>query len=400
MMTDRPEELGFDPASLERAFAVVRRFVDEQRIPGAVATAGSVHGMLTPRGYGYRSLVPERQPISADTIFDCASLTKVVVTTTLTLMLLEAGIVRLDDAVGRWIPEFVQHGPDPDRESKERITLRHLLTHTSGLSSWAPLYADPALAGDGRSPVGGDVREGQPSAPAAGSAYESAYDRVIAAVCRQPLAHRPGTTVEYSCLGFILLGEIIRRLKNAGLDTLAAASIFAPLAMADATYNPPPGLRPRIAATELIDGLPLVGVVHDENARAMGGVSGNAGLFATAADLGRFALMLLGKGRLGDVRLHSPAALEEATRDHTGHLGTSRGLGWVVKGTAPYSSAGDLFSPQSFGHTGFTGTSLWVDPVRGIFAILLTNRVHPTRENDAMIRRLRALFHNAVAASV
>src|SRR5690606_38923059 len=134
-------------------------------------------------------------------------------------------------------------------------------------------------------------------------------------------------------------------------------------------------------------------------ARSMGGVSGNAGLFSTAEDLGRFALMLLGKGRAGDVRLLSPAAIEEAVRDHTGHLGDSRGLGWVLKGRAPYSSAGDLFSPESFGHTGFTGTSIWIDPRREIFAVLLTNRVHPTRQNDAHIR-LRALFHNAVAAAV
>lgn len=397
--TDRPAELGFDPSSLEKAFAVVRRYVDEERIPGAVATVGSPAGMLAPRAYGWRSLAPQRLPMAADTIFDCASLTKVVITTTLTLELLQEGLVRLDDPVGLWIPEFLRNGPKSERESKQGVTLRHLLTHTSGLTSWAPLFQEAAPQAP---PQGIGPDQATTAAPDNLSEKDltiSPYDRVIAAVCRQPLARPPGVAVEYSCLGFILLGEVIRRIKGAPLDALASKSIFAPLGMRDSAYTPPMELRSRIAATELVDGAALLGVVHDENARAMGGVSGNAGLFSTAEDLGRFSLMLLGKGRLGDVRLLSSAAIDEAIRDHTGHLGESRGLGWVVKGTAPKSSAGDLFSPRSFGHTGFTGTSLWIDPDREIFAILLTNRVHPTRQNDAHIR-LRALFHNAVAAAV
>lgn len=424
---EKPQDLGFDAVSLEKAFAVVRRFVDEERIPGAVATVGSPAGVLAPKAYGWRSLIPQRLPVGVDTIFDCASLTKVVVTTTLTLQLIQDGLVRLDDPVGLWIPEFVENGPPSDRESKHRITLRHLLTHTSGLTSWAPLYHAAKPPADAGPPAGveppapGAEPPARGAAPPAhgeeppargaadrarspsssdGGADTTAYQRVLAAVCRQPLARPPGAAVEYSCLGFILLGEIIRRIRGVSLDVLAAREIFTPLGMADSAYNPSPRLHQRIAATEVVDGHPILGVVHDENARAMGGVSGNAGLFSTAIDLGRFALMLLGKGRLGDTCLLSSAAIEASTQDYTSHLGgESRGLGWVIKGRGPYSSAGDLFSPESYGHTGFTGTSLWIDPRREIFAILLTNRVHPTRQNDAHIR-LRALFHNAVAAAV
>lgn len=394
-MTDRPADLGFDPAALERAFGVVHRFVQEERIPGAVTTVGSSAGALYPRAYGYRMLVPHRDPVAVDTLFDCASLTKAVVTTTLALMLIEAGVVRLDDAVAQFLPEFVELGPEPAKKEKSQVTLRHLLTHTSGLRAWAPLYEDPP---EKELTEGPSASELSSSTPAESRALAPA-DRIVRRIFRQPLACPPGAVVEYSCLGFILLGEIIRRLQGAPLDVLARRSIFVPLKMKDAGFNPAPELHERVAATELVDGVPLVGVVHDENARAMGGVSGNAGLFATAEDLCRFAVMLLQKGRLGERRLLSPAAIQEATRDHTGHLGASRGLGWIVKGAAPKSSAGDLFSPESFGHTGFTGTSLWIDPVRGIFAVLLTNRVHPTRANDAHIR-LRPLFHNAVAAAV
>lgn len=395
-MTDRPDDLGFDPVSLEKAFAVVERFVQQGKIPGATACVGSTAGALRPRAYGRLSVEPVGNPVTADTLFDCASLTKVVVTTTLALRLIEEGVVRLDDPVAHFLPEFVEESPEPAREAKSQVTLRHLLTHTSGLAAWAPLYqalpdeAEKSVQDERAARGGGertqDAPEGSPAA------------RIVRRICRQPLVHAPGTVVEYSCLGFILLGEIIQRLKSAPLDELARRWIFAPLGMKNACFNPPPELHGRVAATEVVDGKPLIGVVHDENARSMGGVSGNAGLFATAEDLARFALMLLGKGRLGERRVLSAAALREATRDHTGHLGESRGLGWVVKGLSARSSAGDLFSPESFGHTGFTGTSLWIDPVRGIFAVLLTNRVHPTRANDAHIR-LRALFHNAVAAA-
>lgn len=381
LVTEDPRRVGLDPSCTEKAFGVVRRFVEEGRIPGAVAQIGTAAGALRPRAFGFRQIVPACEPASPDTIFDCASLTKAVVTATLALLALEEGLFRLDDAAGLFVPEFLEGGPAEDREVKQEITIRQLLTHTSGLPAWAPLFESAGNEHDG----------------AAGPSAHPA-ERIVRRLCRQPLAYRPGTAVVYSCLGFILLGEILRRFYGAPLDALARERIFRPLGMQDAQYCPPPAIASRIAATELVGGAPLVGVVHDENARAMGGVSGNAGLFATAMDLSRFAWMMLGRGRFGSSRFLSPAAVAEATRDHTGHLGVSRGLGWAVKGRTAGGSAGDLFSPESFGHTGFTGTSLWIDPARGLFAVLLTNRVHPSRDNDAHWR-LRPLFHNAVAAS-
>lgn len=382
-VTDEPRELGFDETRIERAFGVVRRFVEEGSIPGAVALAGTAAGALAPRAFGYQKLVPEREPASPETIYDCASVTKVVVTTTLALVALESGLLRLDDRVASWVPGFAD-GPGQDPKARSEVTLRHLLTHTSGLTAWAPLF-------EGRKRDDGDE-------PGRGEDAGSLHP-VIRRICREPLAYAPGSAVVYSCLGFILLGHIVSRALGAPLDALARRLVFEPLGMDDARFCPPPELATRIAATEVVDGSPLVGVVHDENARALGGLSGNAGLFATALDLARFSLMMLQHGRLGESRLLSPAAVAEATRDHTGHLGASRGLGWVIKGQTPFSPAGDLFSPESFGHTGFTGTSLWIDPVRGVFAVLLTNRVHPSRANEAHVR-LRPLFHNAVAAAV
>lgn len=399
-----------DPNRLEPAYRVIRRFVDARKIPGAVALVGSSDQMLPPFAYGLTSWEPDAAPVTADTLYDCASLTKVVVTTTLTLRYVEEGRLHLDEPVARYVPEFLEGAvldppfdvtpflpgarraatspkpardrgeltavPQPNalgrvtsREVREAVTLRHLLTHTSGLPAWRPLYQ----AGTSR-------------------------EELLKALCTTPLEAFPGTRVCYSCLGFILLGVALERIGGTRLDRLAQEQIFAPLAMADSMFAPPRELRRRIAPTERVNGRLIHGVVHDENARALGGVSGNAGLFATAPDLGRFAQMLLGRGQ-GAPRLLSAASIAAATRNYTAEISPEgRGLGWLLKGKAA-SPAGDLFGPGSFGHTGFTGTSIWIDPAADLFAVLLTNRVYPSRENQAHLD-LRPLFHNALAAAL
>lgn len=356
-----PEDLGLDPGQLNRAYGVLERFVAEERIPGIVALVGDSSGMLAPYTSGWASLIPEKVPVTQDHLFDMASVTKVVATTTAVLQLVERGVWRLDDRVAQFWPEF-----------RTELTLRRLLTHTSGLPAWLPVYKEA------RGP--------------------EEYRRKLAEVA---LKYKPGTHVEYSCLGFLILGGLVEEVTGQPFDAYCRENIFEPLSMADTLFNPQGSYKARCAATEQKqeDGLPLQGEVHDENARVRGGVAGNAGLFSTAYDMGLFCQALLNGGALNGRRILSRATVELATMDHTAHLNESRGLGWVVKGTRTHSSAGDLLSPRAYGHTGFTGTSVWIDPENDLFVVLLTNRVHPTRENSNHIR-LRALFHNAVAAAL
>lgn len=368
------ERAGFHPVLLGRAYDVIERYVEQGRIPGAVVQVGGAERALPPVAFGDASWEPVRRPARVDTIYDCASLTKVVVTTTLALSLVERGRISLDDRVADWVPEFLDLAPQgaagerPERRVREGIAVRHLLTHTSGMAAWAPLYE-----------------------------RAKGPDEILKALCREPLATEPEADVIYSCLGYILLGTLIEREEGATLDRLAEREIFAPLGMSASGFNPDPALLGRIAPTEKEGERVIHGVVHDENARARGGVSGNAGLFSTASDLSRFAqsIMRLRRGRSAGIL--SSVAVQAATRNYTSGLSEPRGLGWQLRSKTK-SSCGDLFGPESFGHTGFTGTSLWIDPDQDLFVVLLTNRVHPTRENAAHLR-LRPLFHNAVAAA-
>ncbi|MDI7248206.1 MAG: serine hydrolase domain-containing protein [Bacillota bacterium] len=333
-------------------------------IPGAAWAFGTGSGIVGWGACGFAMVHPEKRPMRPDTLFDLASVTKCVATATATMLLIERGMMRLDDPVAEFIPGFAESG-------KENVTIRHLLTHTSGLPAWADLYLRASSPQD-----------------------------MIAGISKMPLEHEPGSKVVYSCLGFIILGEVVGRVAGRPMDALLADEVFAPLGMADTCFNPPEAARGRAAATENCKwrGRVLVGEVHDENAFAMGGVSGNAGLFSTARDLAVFCQMLLGEGSLGGVRVLSPATVRAMTRDHTGaRLGECRGLGWAVRGDGVVSSAGDLMSPRAFGHTGFTGTSIWIDPELDIFAVLLTNRVHFGRDNESHIR-LRPRFHNVVVS--
>lgn len=357
-----------DGGRLEKAFGVVQRFVEEKSIPGAVALVGTPRETYGPRAFGWASLEPEQRLMEPDTLFDLASVTKVVATSAVAWRLLDEGYIRLDDPVTLFLPEYGSRDRGSSRAWKEQVTLRHLLTHTSGISGWEPLYTHPGTAAD-------------------------RLQRLL----RYPIQQPPGERVVYSCLGFILLGMILEVVTRTPLDQATRQLVLEPLEMQATGFRPGPDQRARAAATEFSEdvGTILQGVVHDENARSLDGVAGNAGLFGTAEDLGRFAREVLRSLR-GEPALWSQAVMQRATRSLTPGKEEDRGLGWHIHGGRPFSPAGDLFSPTSFGHTGFTGTSLWVDPERELFAVLLTNRVHPSRENQAHLR-LRPLFHNAVA---
>lgn len=355
-----PEQLQFNPDRLQRAFNLLDQAVEASHTPGAVALVGRGDSYVEPYAVGNASLIPKAVPLTESTLFDMASVTKVVTTTTAVLQLIEHGIWRLDDPVRRFWPRFT-----------EGVTLRHLLTHTSGLPAWKPVYE----AGEGA------------------DAYRQFLENV-------PLDYETGTRVVYSCLGFLTLAGLIEHVTGQPFADYCDQNILGVLGMEDSTYNVPAERRAQCAATELKSqsDMPLQGVVHDENARGYGGAAGNAGLFSTARDMAIFCRAILNGGTYAGKRILSQATVQLAIQDHTPHLNDSRGLGWVVKGKRTYSSAGDLFAPESFGHTGFTGTSIWMDPTRELYVVLLTNRVHPTRDNTHHIR-LRALFHNAVIAA-
>jgi CubicO group peptidase (beta-lactamase class C family) len=353
------------------ADAVVQAGVG-RAFPGGVVAVGLGGQLVQLKAFGHLSYDADASPVQVDTLYDLASLTKVVVTTTLAMMLVDAGSLDLEARVSAFFPRF--RGP-----LKERVTIRQLLTHTGGLLWWAPLYKE--LSG------------------------KAAYlERIVA----MDLAYEPGTKSVYSDLGIILLGDVLERLGAAPLDELARRRVLDPLGMKDTLYRPPAALVPRIAPTENDPwrGRVLRGEVHDENAFALGGVAPHAGLFGTAGDLARLAQMLLDGGTHEGRRLVSRGSVELFT-ERAGIPGVSRALGWdtptdesgrrsSVAGQPGYSSAGSLLSARSFGHTGFTGTSMWMDPQRGLYVILLTNRVHPSRENNH-IREVRPRLADAVA---
>jgi len=349
---------------LNAAFRVIDREIERGEIPGAAVAIGH-QGRQVTYAAGLAVATPERNiPAAVDTIYDCASLTKVVVTLPLILQLIDQGELRLDDPVAYFLPAFAEN-------DKSDITIKHLLTHTSGLIAHTDLHSH------------GWTRQ-----------------QIIEQICRQPKHYETGTKVVYSDLGFILLGEIASALFGLPLDAAASQYIFTPLGMKDSCFCPDGSLQPRIAATEFMPELGghLWGRVHDENALAMGGISGHAGLFSTAEDLARYARMWLTMGETDSGRVLSQAAMKASTKLYTAHLSSGRrALGWVAKGDG-YDASGDWLSERSYGHTGFTGTSLWIDPDHDLYVVLLTNRVHFGRGKS--VARLRACFHNAVAASI
>jgi beta-glucosidase-like glycosyl hydrolase/uncharacterized protein YbbC (DUF1343 family) len=354
-----PEEAGFRSGGMAEVDRVLEEFVEQGAFPGGVLAVGHRGALVHLHPFGRYSYDEDAPAVEADTIYDLASLTKVVATTTMAMILVDEGRLDLDEKVQDFLPLF--QGP-----GKEAVTVRHLLTHSSGVDWWAPLYEE--LQGP------------------------EAYLRRIQAM---ELVYEPGTDYKYSDLGIILLGEILARVAGQPLEEFVRERVFEPLAMTDTFYRPGEDLLPRIAPTELDSwrGRMVRGEVHDENAFALGGIAPHAGLFSTAGDLARFVQMLLNGGVLEHHRIVSRATVELFTRK-AGEGESTRALGWDTK-SPEKSTAGSYFSPRSFGHTGFTGTSIWVDPDRELFLILLTNRVHPTRDNQ-LIRKARPAVADAV----
>lgn len=372
-MVDRPPQdlnpalAGVQPDRLARLDHLIHEALQDGIFPGAVLLVMRSDGIVKRAAYGQAIVTPSARPMTEDTLFDLASLTKVVVTAPLALMLAERGHWCLTDPVARYIDEFAMID---DRA----ISLWHLLTHTSGLPAWANLFYNNSGFDElfkGKWPILTPVAPPQ--------------DRVI-----------------YSDLGFILLGEAIQRTMETSLEELAQAELFQPLGMQDAQYNPPSSMADRVAATEddpRRDGVRLA-QVHDENAEALGGVSGHAGLFATAADLARYTQMLLHDGRSPDDRVLAQASVRAMRAPQTEPLNERRGLGWFLQ-RHDTPTSGDLLSTSAFGHTGFTGTSLWIDPDHDVGTILLTNRAHPERNRGlSEINRVRARVHNTVMGAI
>ncbi len=342
--------------------AVIEEAILKDQIPGAVLVVGHRGKILYEKAYGARALVPVREEMTLDTIFDVASLTKVVATTSSMMNLIEQGRVRLNDPVTAYIPEF--HGGKTD------ITIRHLMTHFSGMRPFFEFDSGGYEAG------------------------------IRLAINERPTSP-PGTRFVYSDINYILLGEIVRRASGLNLDEYAREHIFVPAGMLETGFRPAADLRARIAPTELLPTMtePLRGIVHDPRARAMDGIAGHAGLFSTAADLSKFAQVLINGGKGADGRRIFGALTVHAMSTPQSPLGQAvlRGLGWDID--SPYSSPrGDLFPLGSFGHTGFTGTSMWIDPGTGSYVILLTNSVHPKLR--PAISPLRAKVANVVAGAL
>ncbi len=367
------------PAESSRGFAPIEALVEEaiahHDLPGAVVLVGRDDAIHIHQAHsGQRAILPAPEAMTEDTIFDLASLTKVVATTTSVMKLVEEGKIRLNDPVSRYIPGFEVNG-------KNAITIRQLMTHTSGLRPDLPLEVE----------------------------FHGADEAIRRAIGDTP-ASPPGERFVYSDINFFLLGDIVARVSGERLDRYARVHIFDPLEMKDTMFLPGDDLKPRIAPTERCPALTwpclpqradvpfLRGVVHDPTARRMDGVAGHAGLFSTAADLSRFCRMLLDGGRLGSVRILAPATVARMTSPSTPPgMRDVRGLGWDLDSS--YSSnRGELFPLGSYGHTGFTGTSLWLDPRTKSYVIFLSNRVHPDGNGD--VTPLRARIATVAAAAL
>lgn len=355
---------------LQPAYDVIEKAIADKAFPGATLAVG-YQGKVAIHAFGKLSYGAQAAAVTAQTKYDIASLTKVVATTTLVAKLAEGDFpvpLDLDARIDRYLPEWAAN--PQQKEWRSKVTVRHLLTHTSGL----PPFKEYWRTSKGK---------------------QDTLSRIFA----EPLDYEPGAKEVYSDLGIILMAEIVERLTGRTLDDLAKAYIFDPLKMSDTMFRPPKKLWPQIAPTEIDNNLRhrlLQGEVHDENAFAIGGVSGHAGLFSTAPDLAAFCQMLLNGGSYAHERILRRATVALFTAPQPLSNGT-RTFGWAVPTEG--GSSGHFFSAHSFGHTGFTGTSIWIDPDRDLFVVLLTNRVHPTRENQK-IAQVRPALHDAVMESL
>lgn len=354
----RPAALGMDAGRLALIDPVVEDGIKAGDFPGAVVLIGR-HGRIAfERAYGERRLKPKSESMTVDTVFDLASLTKAVATAPAIMQLVQDGKLRLDAHLGDLIP-------DCNRKDKRAITVRQLLEHDSGL---------------------------RPGFDRASLHRIHGYDDGVRLACLSKPFARPGREFRYSDLNYLLLADIVRRVSGRRLDEFAAAGLYRPLGMHDTGFNPPPSLTPRIAPTDA-----GAGTVADGIARRMDGVSGNAGVFSTAGDLAVYCAMLLNGGEWHGTRVLSPLAVRRMTTPATDHRQGVRGLGFDID-TAYSGARGDLFPYGSFGHTGYTGTSIWLDPGTDTFVIILTSRLYPHGRGD--VRDLRSQVASIAASAI
>lgn len=350
------------PDQVARIESLISLAIEEGRLPGCVLTVGRRDQVLLSRAFGSRQIVPAPNPMTDDTIFDLASLTKPIATGTSVMLLIERGQLRVHDRVAHHWPEFGTRG-------KESLTLFELLTHQSGLIPDNPL-AD----------------------------YEQGLDEAWRKICDLPLRNPPRTKFVYSDVNFIVLGRVVERVTGESLASFSTREVFEPLGMAHTRFVPPMDWRNRCAPTGQRAGHWLLGEVHDPRAHLLGGIAGHAGLFSTAADLSVFAQMLLNGGRFQDRQFLQPETVTQMTRGHaiptladpidspdlqsvSPPAETVRALGWDRQ--SPYShNRGQGWSESAFGHGGFTGTVLWIDPQRDLFFVFLSNRLHPTGRGE------------------
>ncbi len=349
--------------------AAVQRAMEQGQIPGAVILIGRGAEVLYHGAMGSRMLIPETRPMEIDTLFDMASVTKPVATATASMQLVEAGEISLRDPVSRFLPQFAG-------EDRQEATIRHLLTHSSGI----PAYKNY-------------LHTFGPEIPASQRRW-----RVVEDICRLPLEFAPGKGFTYTCLGYILLTSIVEKVSGTTLDRFSSERIFAPLGMADTGFCPSESLLARCAATEPLPEGVLLGVVHDENARYLGGVGGNAGLFSTAADLSRYMQAFLGGGALGEARILSPATIALMTTPQSRVPDGIRSVGWDIDSAYTPQVRGEIAPRDTIGHSGYTGTSIWADAKTGAYTIILTNRVHLGRDKD--VSALRREVANIAASEL
>ncbi len=335
----KPEDVEMSSQRLRAIDEVVDEGLAAGRMPGCVVLVGRQGKTVFLKAYGHKQVEPEKLPMTTDTVFDMASLTKHVATATSIMLLIERGAICLDDPVAKHIPQFAQNG-------KQNITVLQLLTHQGGL------IPDNALD---------DYTHGR----------EKALERIWAL----KTTVEPGTRFVYSDVGFIVLGELIRRIAGQDVHQFSRANIFDPLGMCETGFLPVESLRQRAAPTEKRNGQWIHGDVHDPRAHLLGGVAGHAGLFSTAEDMAVYAQMMLGGGQHAGQRILKPETVKQMTTAQPVSSGL-RGLGWDMR-TGYSSNRGEWMSPRAFGHGGFTGTVMWIDPQLDLFVIFLSNRVHP-----------------------
>lgn len=346
----------------DRVLAFLQEEIDLQHIPGAVIHISYQKEWILQEAIGHRVVYPKKERMKLDTIFDLASLTKVVATLPSILLLIEAGKLHLDDKVAYFLPEFAKHNKAP-------ITIKDLLTHSSGLPAHREYFKESLTT-----------------------------NQIIERIFDEKLAAGMGEKVIYSDLGFILLYKIIEKVTEEDFQTFLKRELFDKLNMSETSFLPNYE-RERFAATEFSEVLQDYkhGIVHDDNTESMGGVSGHAGLFSTISDVANYALMIENNGVFQGRRVLSEQSIRITRQNFTTFSREYRGLGWILR-SPTFSSCGDLFSSASYGHTGFTGTSIWFDPEIQLHVILLTNRVHFGRKDP--ILRLRPRLHNLIKAQL